>query len=228
MGKKWTKEEDDFVKENCLTMTHKEIGKTLRRSELSIQRRRCRLHCAGPCGRKKDLAGQTFGKLTVIKPGTKTLNGHISWLCRCECGNKLTVASHHLISGNTQSCGCSKTVGCGEISGTYWGQVRRRAKRHSLEITISIKQAWEIYQNQKGFCALSGIKLSHRKYIGRENYISLYSKSNASLDRIDSKKGYTYNNCQWVDKHINIMKNSLPEKKFINFCHKISSHDKKK
>ena len=40
----------------------------------------------------------------------------------------------------------------------------------------------------------------------------------ASLDRIDSLKGYTEDNVQWVHKHINFMKGSLSENKFIEYC----------
>ena len=48
----------------------------------------------------KDLTGQTFGKLTAIKPTTMKDGNHMYWLCLCECGNTHEVASSHLQSGN--------------------------------------------------------------------------------------------------------------------------------
>lgn len=53
------------------------------------------------CGRKfkKDIRGKRFGSLTVIdydKDG--------KWLCRCDCGNTVSVKSNNLKSGNTRSC----------------------------------------------------------------------------------------------------------------------------
>ncbi len=56
--------------------------------------------------RFKNLAGLQFGRLTTIR-----LNGLSSdkcklWLCRCNCGNEVTVKSASLLSGNTKSCGC--------------------------------------------------------------------------------------------------------------------------
>ena len=37
----------------------------------------------------------------------------------------------------------------------------------------------------------------------------------ASLDRIDSKKGYTEDNVQWVHKYVQRMKNAFSEKRFL-------------
>lgn len=52
-----------------------------------------------------DLTNGRFGRLTAIErvptdsPGT-------GWLCRCDCGNYVTVQMGHLRSGHTRSCGC--------------------------------------------------------------------------------------------------------------------------
>lgn len=43
----------------------------------------------------------------------------------------------------------------------------------------------------------------------------------ASLDRIDSLKGYTIDNVQWIHKHINYMKIDLTEQEFFHFIKQI-------
>lgn len=48
-----------------------------------------------------DLIGKKFGKLTVIKKSSVS-----SWLCRCDCGNEITVCTSKLTSKHTRSCGC--------------------------------------------------------------------------------------------------------------------------
>lgn len=56
----------------------------------------------------KDLSGQRFGRLTVIE---RDLNGPVGaskWICKCDCGNVISVRRNHLVGGNTNSCGCSK------------------------------------------------------------------------------------------------------------------------
>ena len=58
----------------------------------------------------KDLTGQKFGRLTVIKETDQYVspqgNKYTRWLCRCDCGNEATVLSCHLSSGAISSCGC--------------------------------------------------------------------------------------------------------------------------
>lgn len=52
------------------------------------------------------LAGQTFGRWTVISKSHKGARGEIFWLCRCECGSEKPVTAGNLRSGTSTSCGC--------------------------------------------------------------------------------------------------------------------------
>ena len=54
----------------------------------------------------KDLLGQKFGKLTPIEKTNKRIDGRVVWKCKCDCGNIAYVTSHHLLNGDTRSCGC--------------------------------------------------------------------------------------------------------------------------
>ena len=66
---------------------------------------------------KIDLTGQRFGRLTALSEYGKAKNGHTTWLCLCDCGNKVVSTVNHLRIGHTQSCGClqrerTTTHGC--------------------------------------------------------------------------------------------------------------------
>lgn len=55
--------------------------------------------------RKIDLTGMRFGRLVVIREvGRK--NGHVAWLCRCDCGKEVVINGAFLRNGKSQSCGC--------------------------------------------------------------------------------------------------------------------------
>lgn len=55
--------------------------------------------------KKIDLTGQRFGRLVVIREyGRK--NGHVAWLCRCDCGVEKVISGNHLRKGAVSSCGC--------------------------------------------------------------------------------------------------------------------------
>lgn len=170
-----------------------------------------------------NLLGQKFGKLTVIGQ-TPSKNKLARWLCSCECGNTKITTGSALRQGKTKSCGCLKKIrynwtGFGEINGTHWSQIKRHAVSKNRSFNITIQQAWQIFLSQDRKCALSGVPLtfsrSHR-----------HSKTNqtASLDRIDSSKGYVIENVQWVHKEINVMKNIMPESKFLEWCRNIANY----
>lgn len=54
----------------------------------------------------KDLTGQKFNKLTVIKLGKRNSSGQVQWECQCDCGNIVLATTTYLKSGHTKSCGC--------------------------------------------------------------------------------------------------------------------------
>lgn len=60
------------------------------------------------CGKRVDLAGKKFGKLTVIEPTDQRKGSNVVWICKCDCGNTCYVSAHDLKHGNVKSCGCLK------------------------------------------------------------------------------------------------------------------------
>lgn len=84
---------------------------------------------------KLDLSGDRYGHLVVVKEvdGVKVKSGerYINkrrWLCKCDCGNEITVITDSLRSGNTQSCGCIKPVNISranvvDITGQRFGKL---------------------------------------------------------------------------------------------------------
>lgn len=54
----------------------------------------------------KDITGNRYGRLVVLKENGRTKQGKTKWECLCDCGNIKTVAREHLTRGHTKSCGC--------------------------------------------------------------------------------------------------------------------------
>lgn len=181
----------------------------------------------------KDLTGQIHGKLTVIKlDSIDTKKGKTDWLCQCECGKFIIVERRKLNikRGGRISCGCSSRVssrrGCGKITGSFWCVIKSMAKSRGYEFSISIEFANKLFEEQKGLCALTGIKLIMPKYTSKRGFDR--KNSNASLDRIDSTKGYTEDNVQWVHKKINMMKQGYTQQEFIELCCLVYQNTKEK
>lgn len=173
-----------------------------------------------------DLTDKKFGCLTAKRIANMT--GRIKWICECDCGEETVVRACHLVRGNSKSCGgrvhkigklspCWE--GCGDLSGQKWSIILRGAKNRNFPVEISIEDAWDLFLRQNGKCALTGLQLSFNTTGG--------SEINASLDRIDSLKGYIVGNVQWVDKRINKMKMEFDQTEFIGLCRLITiKHEK--
>ena len=107
-----------------------------------------------------------------------------------------------------------------ELSSVYFSRVKNNAKIRNLEFNITIKQMWDLFLKQNRKCALSGLELKfHKKR-------KMASDGNASLDRIDSSKGYTNDNIQWIHTDINQMNMEFAEDKFHNYCKVITYYNK--
>lgn len=171
--------------------------------------------------RAYDLCGQKFGKLLVIEKKPSNKRNHSMWLCICDCGKETITMGGSLIQGATKSCGClvHETLwkGFEEISGSYWGRCERGANNRGLKFNLSIKDAWKKFLDQNRKCALSGrILLFNPKYC--DPRYSGPEWQTASLDRIDSNKGYSIDNIQWVHVSVNYMKMDINQSDFIKLC----------
>ena len=71
----------------------------------------------------KDLTGQRFGKLTVIKPTDERRNGYVMWECQCDCGNTTYVRASDLRANHIQSCGCVSANKATDLTGQRFGKL---------------------------------------------------------------------------------------------------------
>ena len=70
-------------------------------------------------GKKDNLLGNIYGRLTVIRDTGERGGGQVIWLCKCTCGSYTNVRAGNLKNGHTTSCGCFRQVASKEnIKGT--------------------------------------------------------------------------------------------------------------
>lgn len=162
---------------------------------------------------KLDLVGYKYHWIEVCEK-SKSKDGQVYWICKCKCGKEIELPTKSITRNERKSCGCwMKSLeysrshylwsGFEEIHGKWWKNVERGAKKRGHEFDLDIEEAWNLFKQQNGKCALSGVSLKFCRSI-RE-----VKDTTASLDRIDSSKGYTINNVQWVHKTVNLMKQGL-------------------
>jgi hypothetical protein len=129
--------------------------------------------------------GQTYNKLTALKPEGKNNHGKIMWLFQCECGQRTKAIGSCVKNGRTKSCGCLRTFAMKRVNvnrrlypivGKVYGQLI--AIEDSGEKTKDFRSLWwfdcscgnrckasastVIYGNQKS-CGCRAISLHMRK-----------------------------------------------------------------
>jgi hypothetical protein len=171
--------------------------------------------------------GDKFNRLTFLNE-LNTIYNKKHWRCECECGDIKSYDYYSIIKGYVKSCGCYHKdsvknynwTGYKDIPGNYWSSIVRGSKDRNIEFNISIEYAWLIYEKQNRKCKLSNLPIEFETKNNKIkiNKIKTYQ---ASLDRIDNKKGYIEGNVQWIVKEINYMKNKIDQNKFIYLCKKI-------
>jgi hypothetical protein len=186
--------------------------------------------------KKSELIGKKFGKLTVVSEAGRTVNGHVTWNCLCDCGNSCVRTGTSIIRSKNSSCGCYYLygknnplwTGIGDISSSWFHKVIERSasgrkSRNGIQkkLDLTLEDIWNLFLQQNRKCALTGLILT---FPIKGTPIEL-KKSTASLDRINSSEGYTLDNVQWVHKSINIMKNVYSQEYFIEMCKLVANNN---
>lgn len=104
---------------------------------------------------------------------------------------------------------------------TFFKKIQSNAIKRNLIFNLDIDYLWELYLKQNKKCALTGVNINIINATISHNY----HLNTASLDRIDSSKGYEKHNVRWVHKTINHIKSDLNDNDLIYLCHLISQNN---
>lgn len=103
------------------------------------------------------------------------------------------------------------------IPGYLWTHLLHSARIRGIEVCIKVKDIEDVFLRQDRRCALTGWPLS---------FSTKPTQTTASVDRIDSLKGYTRSNIQIVHKKVNRAKMDHTETDLYQICKAITEYRK--
>lgn len=165
--------------------------------------------------------GDKYKHWTVIE-GPLYDKGYVKYKTQCDCGNTRLFLANELVNPN-KCFQCSKCAGIdrgkqlsiengrvGDLTATKYGKLKKSAMIRDIEFSVTIEYLWNLFILQNQICAITG------------DYISSINK--ASLDRINSSKGYIEGNVQWVTYQANVSKHTMTMEQLYEFCNKVINH----
>ena len=150
----------------------------------------------GHCGRTRavvDRTGQRYGKLLVIRRNGSSAgsNPRALWLCRCDCGNEVTIAGSELAKG-PRGCrqGCFKRKPVVAARNIVRTSYRKSARKRGLAWELTDEDFERLTSLGCFYCGQPPSSVQRPLRASYEGGDFVFN----GLDRVDNDLGYTLEN----------------------------------
>ena len=160
--------------------------------------------------------GTTFEKLT--KEVNRSIKLGRKQFCSISCSKKESSNLEHLNKIRCQDTTHLKPDNRKDEF-TIFRKHFRKIKTRDIGCTVTLEELLEIWNKQQGKCIYSKVQLQ-----ASSNTVSNNQIYTLSIDRIDSSKGYTKDNIQFISIAMNHMKNNMTHKETLELLNIIKNN----
>ena len=100
---------------------------------------------------------------------------------------------------------------------TVWNNLSSNSKNRKLELSITKDDIKNLWEHQKGLCAITGFQMELAKS-QKTSRARSFSPYRLSIDRIDNNIGYTKDNIRMVCAYVNIMRMDMTDAQLKFWC----------
>ena len=188
----------------------------------------------------KNRVGDRYGRLLVVSHSGKDKRNKHLWLCKCDCGNEKIIVSDNLSSGKSNSCGCLKSEFLANsgfqfkgienredaILKVQYSHLKRRNRLKGFTNVITFDEFCNLSKTKCYYCGLENsreIEDCYNETKTKGKISDTVIKING-IDRIDSNKGYSFDNVVACCKYCNGAKNTMTQEEFKEWIKRVYEH----
>ena len=185
----------------------------------------------------KDITGQKFGRLTVIRRSGTSKQREVIWECRCDCGTVKDIRASHLSMGRTQSCGCyhkdmmretrkgkpsSKRLPAGVAAFNHlFASYKSSAAQRGLSWELTKEECLSLYQSPCYYCGALPNCVTYPSTTDKKHGGAFIFNG---IDRVDNSLGYTSENVVTCCKDCNYAKRDRSLAEFKEWVTRLHQH----
>ena len=149
-------------------------------------------------GKRIDLLQKRFDRIVITKK-LGLINGLTYWEYQCDCGKIKKASTGTINAGRIKSCGCLKDEIIGERNRKEWGQsaknrliniYKKRARKKNFEWSLTNEEFFSLTNLPCKYCGVEPHNTTEK--ISPNSYGHIVFNG---IDRVNSNKGYSIDNC---------------------------------